>query len=161
MIMNTQEFIADLNADFTPYRIRVSYYSKDLNQRPSIHTSEEVLDIFHALWSADLIGLQEQMYALFFNRSMKLIGWRLVTTGTQNATLIDVKLICSIALTTMACSVIIAHNHPSTSLKLSKQDEDMTEKVKAALKLIEVELKDHLILTSEGGYFSMADNGIL
>jgi DNA repair protein RadC len=72
----------------------------------------------------------------------------------------DAKLIVSPALHTMACSVIIAHNHPSGKLEPSDMDLKITKKVKAALDLIDVKLLDHFIVT-ENGYYSFAEEGDL
>jgi DNA repair protein RadC len=55
----------------------------------------------------------------------------------------------------MACSVIIAHNHPSGKLEPSDIDIKVTKKIKAALDLIDVKLLDHFIVT-ESGYYSFA-----
>ena len=60
----------------------------------------------------------------------------------------------------MASGVIIAHNHPSGNLTPSKSDEVITERLKAALALIDIKLLDHVILT-DNGYCSMQEEGLL
>ena len=92
--------------------------------------------------------------ASYFNKANQLIGYRLMNTGTIQATLVDVKLIACLALHCMACSVIVAHNHPSGSLRPSKHDESVPIQIKRALKLIDVKLFDHLII-SEKEYLPM------
>jgi DNA repair protein RadC len=67
---------------------------------------------------------------------------------------VDIKLLVSLALHSMACGVFIAHNHPSGNLLPSKSDESLAEKIKYAPKLIDVKLIDHVILT-DNGYLSM------
>ncbi|MFX8696355.1 JAB domain-containing protein, partial [Acinetobacter baumannii] len=47
----------------------------------------------------------------------------------------------------MATGVIVAHNHPSGNLAPSRQDENMTTKIKEALCLIDAKLIDHVIIT--------------
>jgi DNA repair protein RadC len=64
------------------------------------------------------------------------------------------------ALKTNACAIIICHNHPSGSLKPSRIDEELTQKIKLGGRLLDVSVLDHIIITSEGHY-SFADEGLL
>lgn len=72
----------------------------------------------------------------------------------------DPKLIFAAAIKTNACGIILAHNHPSGNLQLSQADIDLTLKMKEGGKLLEIQVLDHVILTSEG-YYSFADEGLL
>ena len=56
--------------------------------------------------------------------------------------------------------LILAHNHPSGNLKPSEADIQLTQKVKDAAKLMDIEVLDHMILSSNG-YFSFTDDGII
>ena len=116
--------------------------------------------ILKELWDDESINLQEQFMALYLNRNNKLIGYRLISTGTMTACIVDIKLLVCLALHSMASAVIIAHNHPSGSLAASKQDENITFKVKQALELIDVKLFDHLIISNDS-FLSFAEEGIL
>jgi DNA repair protein RadC len=98
--------------------------------------------------------------AFFLNTASQLIGYRLINTGTMDNCLIDIRLLVSIALHCMASNVIIAHNHPSGNLQISKSDEKITKQVFDALKLIDVKLLDHLII-SENSYLSLREEGLL
>lgn len=73
---------------------------------------------------------------------------------------VDIKIICKYAIDSFATSVILAHNHPSGTLIASDADRQITKKVKEALKLFEVNLLDHLIITAND-YFSFGDEGFL
>jgi DNA repair protein RadC len=64
------------------------------------------------------------------------------------------------ALENDAVYVVLCHNHPSGSLKPSRQDEELTQKIKEAAKYFDIRVLDHLIV-SEEGYYSFADEGIL
>ncbi|HEY6502472.1 MAG TPA: JAB domain-containing protein, partial [Chitinophagaceae bacterium] len=52
------------------------------------------------------------------------------------------------------------HNHPSGSLKPSRADEELTNKIKEAAKYFDIRVVDHIIV-SESGYYSFADEGML
>ena len=56
------------------------------------------------------------------------------------------------AIKANAAAVILAHNHPSGNLEPSGADIRITRNVKEALKLVDIELLDHLILTFEEKY---------
>ena len=72
----------------------------------------------------------------------------------------DPRLILKKALEENAVSIILCHNHPSGSLRPSRADEVLTEKIKNAALLFDIKLLDHIIVSKEG-YFSFADNGLL
>ena len=63
-----------------------------------------------------------------------------------------------LALRDKAARVILAHNHPSGVALPSRADVDATKQIYDVLKLIEVELMDHIIV-SEGDFVSMRDSG--
>jgi len=53
------------------------------------------------------------------------------------------------------------HNHPSDNLNPRESDTKLTHKIKEAGNLMDIQLLDHLILTTDENYYSFADNGLL
>jgi len=104
------------------------------------------------------IEVQEHFVVLYLNQSNKVIGYYKHTKGTINSTQVDVEMITAVALKILAKSVILAHNHPSGNENPSEADKAITSKIKAGLKMFDIQLLDHIILT-RSGYFSFADNG--
>jgi DNA repair protein RadC len=84
-----------------------------------------------------------------------------VFTGGLTGTVADIRLILGIALKACACNIIISHNHPSGNLKPSGADQELTNKLKEAGKLIDITLLDHIILSPEGSFYSFADEGLI
>ena len=103
----------------------------------------------------------EYFYVLYLNRSNQVLGVHQVSKGGFTGTVVDVRVIFQVALKACACSVICVHNHPSGNLQPSDADMQLTRKIKEAGKILDVQLLDHLIMTSENGFHSMADNGEL
>lgn len=103
---------------------------------------------------------QEKMYVLYLNNANSIVGQEFISSGGLTSTIVDVKFIMRNALQHLACKLIIAHNHPSGSLKPSVSDKNATQRVKEAGKLLDIQLVDHLII-SDQGYFSFADTGLL
>jgi len=84
-----------------------------------------------------------------------------MSSGGITAVIADVRLILAVALKTASSAIIVSHNHPSGSLKPSQQDLDLTLKIKEAGAYMDIKLLDHLIITPNDEYLSMADEGIL
>ncbi|MEO6134693.1 MAG: JAB domain-containing protein, partial [Ginsengibacter sp.] len=83
-----------------------------------------------------------------------------LSSGGISGTVADPKLVFMAALKSNACCLILSHNHPSGNLKPSHADEALTRKIAEAGKLFDIQVIDHVIVTSEG-YFSFADEGLM
>jgi DNA repair protein RadC len=140
--------------------IQVSYKPGLISSTTTITNSQNAYEIFKSLFPADTICLQEQFVVLYLNTANKVIGSYQLSKGGITGTIADVRLILSVALKTLATGLILAHNHPSGNLKPSEADIQLTKKVKQAAKLLDIELIDHIIISSEG-YYSFTDDAIL
>lgn len=151
--------LRQLKGNWTVAEINISYKPLIIDQI-TITSSSDAYELVKSLWDQERISIQEQLGVLFFNQSNKVIGWKLLSTGTMTACIVDIKLLVSLALHCMATHVMIVHNHPSGNLTASQSDKTLTEKVKDSLKLIDILLLDHLIITTDG-YLSFSDEGLL
>jgi DNA repair protein RadC len=143
-----------------PPKIRI-VYSKKLkpNERPKISSSNDVIDLLRELWSSQ-VEVREEFLLLLLDRSNRVLGYELLSKGGISGTVADLRLIFSIALTSLASAIIIAHNHPSGNIQPSHADINLTQKIKEAGVRLEIPLLDHVILTKESHY-SFADEGRL
>jgi len=57
-------------------------------------------------------------------------------------------------------SLVLSHNHPSGNLKPSGADIAITKRMKDAGMLLDIDIVDHLILSSEG-YYSFAEEDLI
>lgn len=138
--------------------ITVSYKpAVEASRRLRVSYSHEAEMVFRTVWELPL-DLRESFYALYLDRSNKLLGYLLISIGGVTGTVVDPKVIFQTALKANACSVILAHNHPSGNPEPSRNDLLLTGKLKEAGELLEIQVLDHLILLP-GGYHSMADAG--
>nr|WP_306453952.1 JAB domain-containing protein [Bacillus sp. FJAT-45350] len=60
-----------------------------------------------------------------------------------------------------SASIILGHNHPSGDPIASKEDVNVTERIKDSGKLLGIELLDHVIVGDDGKYFSMKEKGYI
>lgn len=159
MSKSRSQILKEIKGNWTVAEIEIKY-KPVITECKTITSSSSAYELVKTLWNTETIYLQENFAALFFNQSKKIIGWRVLSTGTMNKCIVDVKLLVSLALHCMATEVMIVHNHPSGNLNPSACDKDLTQTIKAALKLIDVNLLDHLIITEER-YYSFSDEGLL
>ena len=124
---------------------------------PQIRSSKVVAEIFQPLLS-DL--LHEEFWILFLNRSNKVINRMKLSQGGISGTVTDVRLVMKEAIECLASGIIVCHNHPSGNLNPSESDSKITQKIKEAGILMDIQLLDHLII-SDKDYYSFADNGLL
>lgn len=139
--------------------IRVSY-SNSKSEKLKIKNSQDSFNVLRACWSDDTIELQEEFKILMLNRSNQILGIYPLSKGGVSSTVVDAKLVFSVALRCNASSIIIAHNHPSGNLKLSEADKVLTQKLKTAGKYLDIDLLDHIVLV-KNDYVSFADDGCL
>lgn len=122
-----------------------------------IKSSTDVARYFQTLLSDHH---HEVFAVLFLNRANKVNHFEIVSEGGITGTVADPRIILKKALEQNAVSLILCHNHPSGSLKPSKADEELTQKIKEAAKFFDIKILDHVIV-SEAGYYSFADEGLL
>jgi len=127
--------------------------------RVQIRRTEEAVTFIRNFYDSD-ISIYESSFILLLNRGNYTIGWVKLSQGGITGTVMDEQLIAKIAIDSLAKGVIICHNHPSGNLKPSDGDISITNLVKNGLKLFEVRLLDHVILT-ETSYYSFCDEGII
>lgn len=156
----------NINADSLPIdgevaEIELHYRSKVKRaDQFKITCSGDAAGLLKRFWDPSKIDFVEQFKVLLVNRANRAIGLLNVSTGTTVATVVDMKLIFVAAMKSNASGIIIAHNHPSGNLSPSETDTILTRKVKEAGKILEIQVLDHIIITSEGHY-SFADEGSL
>ena len=134
--------------------VQVNYLPKKQKQL-KISCSGDSESFFRSVWS-DQISYREEMYVALLNRANMILGYNRLSVGGTSSTIVDVKMLMQLLLKTNTHAFILAHNHPSGNLKASHQDKELTKKVQAASKLLDIQLLDHMIL-SGSGYLSMAD----
>jgi len=102
----------------------------------------------------------EEFWVLYLNNANKIIHKAQLSKGGITGTVVDIRLVLKMALEHNALSIVLTHNHPSGKLLASDSDIELTKKIKVAVKQLDMNLVDHVIIT-ESGYFSFADQGIL
>ena len=138
--------------------------SFDKNVKPSelykISSSHDAFDLFKKVFNADTFYWNEEFILLCLNNSNRVIAYYKLSSGGITGTVVDVRMIYTMALKVSAVGIMIAHNHPSGAGTPSESDKQITRKLKTAGESLDIKVLDHLILYDEN-YFSFSDNGIL
>jgi DNA repair protein RadC len=150
-----------MNEFLTISEIKVSYHPLiSVRDRPKLNTSLDCYNYFLGIFDKDTINLKEESVALFLNRANRVLGGYRISSGGITGTIVDIRIVLGIALKSLTCGIILAHNHPSGEINPSDRDLDLTKRLKDAARLMEISLLDHLIITSES-YYSFRDEGIM
>lgn len=128
-------------------------------EKVKIISSNDAFKVIKQFYFDD-IDIFESFFILCLNRNNQTIAYAKISQGGVAGTVVDIKLIAKYAIDCLASGVILAHNHPSGDLKPSNEDLAITKRIKEGLKILDISVLDHLILTSQG-YLSFGDEGIL
>ena len=128
-------------------------------EKVKIISSNDAFKVIKQFYFDD-IDIFESFFILCLNRNNQTIAYAKISQGGVAGTVVDKKLIAKYAIDCLASGVILAHNHPSGNLKPSNEDLAITKRIKEGLKILDISVLDHLILTSQG-YLSFGDEGIL
>lgn len=116
---------------------------------------DKAVRFFRQCYHSMELDVKEQFWMASLTTNLRVLAVTNIAVGTQRGVAVNVKEVLQVALLTHAGAVLICHNHPSGSLKISTEDTKLTRKVQQALALVDIPLVDHLILTSES-YTSFA-----
>lgn len=130
---------------------------QEIPEKPVISNSNGAYQIFRNHLS-DL--RTEEFWAIFLNQGNKVIHTSQLTQGGISQSIVDIRVLFKTALEHFSTGIIIAHNHPSGNLKPSREDIEITKRIKEAGNTLSIQLLDHLIVT-QNSYFSFSDEGLL
>lgn len=128
---------------------------EEVKERTPILSSRDVYQYFHPLM-CDLPT--EECWVLLLNRASKVIDRVKISAGGLASTAVDVRCILREALLKRAVAMALCHNHPSGSVRPSREDDRLTEQLGKSATVMDIRLIDHVIVT-DGSYYSYADEG--
>ena len=126
-------------------------------ETPELQPKIEVAHNVFALMQP-LIGElpHEEFWVLYLNSTNRVIHKARLFSGGITQTTVDVRLLFKTALEQGAIALILVHNHPSGNTTPSKEDIELTQRVKTAGDMLDIKLLDHVIVT-EKEYLSLLD----
>jgi DNA repair protein RadC len=142
---------------FPKIKVKVSVTKGD---KVTITSPEKMVEVMRSIFDADTILWTEEVIMVCLNRANDVMGYYRVSSGGFSGTILDPRVVMTIALNNASSSIILAHNHPSGNLKPSEGDKAITEKIRKACAFFDMNLLDHLIITDES-YLSFKEEGLI
>jgi DNA repair protein RadC len=103
---------------------------------------------------------QEHFLCLALNGAHEVLNIRVVSMGLLNRTIVHPREVFADPLKDRAAAVVVAHNHPSGNVEPSREDRQITTRLKEAGEMLGIQLLDHIIF-SVRGYYSFLEKGEL
>jgi DNA repair protein RadC len=154
--------MSKLKTDFMKVtEVELVYHNKTkVADRQQITSSFDAYQVLSEVWDEGKIELQEQFKILLLDRKNHVLGVSHISSGGITDCMVDARLVFATAVKARATGIILAHNHPSGNMQFSDADRNLTRKFCEGAKYLDMQVLDHLVLTSEG-YSSMSDIGQL
>lgn len=136
----------------------------ELGKRIRAEKVEESLQILN---SRDVVNLMqdkiayldhEEFWAIYLNQANCILHTCQISRGGISSTGVDTRVLIQHAVTNNATQIILCHNHPSGSVRPSRADIQLTEKLRHASELMDLILVDHIIIHKER-YYSFVEEG--
>lgn len=101
---------------------------------------------------------QEHFLVMYLDQSFHELKLECISNGGTTNVIADPRVIFKHALSLGATCIILGHNHPSGNPRPSKEDRQLTQKIDAAGKLLDIAVIDHIVIGNER-YYSFRDHG--
>ena len=129
----------------------------DAEERPELGSATAIYNHMHpVLQDCDL----EEFHILMMNQAFKLIREECISHGGYTETAVDIRVIMKSVLLNNATVLAVCHNHPSGNIRPSRQDDQITERIRKACETMRIYFLDHVIIT-DGRYYSYREQGRL
>ena len=126
-------------------------------ERPELSTATRIYNHMHPVMQDMDV---EEFWVLYLNQAHRLIKKTRISHGGISEVSVDVRIIIREAVLSNATIIVACHNHPSGSIRPSRQDDALTQQLKRACDVMRLYLMDHVIV-ADGQYFSYHEEGKL
>ncbi|MFA5167604.1 MAG: DNA repair protein RadC [Candidatus Omnitrophota bacterium] len=111
--------------------------------------------------TASLRDLKREVFkVIFLDKALKILGEKDMFFGTVDEAAVHPREVVREALFQNASSLVLVHNHPSGKVEPSREDYEITQKIKAACQTVSIRILDHIII-GENQYFSFSERSQL
>lgn len=105
-------------------------------------------------------SMQEHFWVIGLNGANVVQYVDLVSLGLLNQCSVHPREVYARTISDHMASIIVVHNHPSDNPDPSREDTEVTQRLKVAGELLGIALLDHVVIT-ENDYYSFAENDLL
>jgi len=155
----------ELKPYLTPARVRKltaaiklhhAISAETIETAPHLNSATAVFELYRDRFKDEP---QEHFIALLLNAKNRVMKEVLVSVGSLTASVVHPREVFAPAIKERAASILVLHNHPSGDSSPSREDIDITKRLKKAGEIIGIQLLDHVIIASD--YFSFKERRLL
>jgi DNA repair protein RadC len=139
----------------TAFEIGRRVRAEKVEQKPQIQNS---MDVVNFMQNKIAYLNHEEFWVLYLNNANLILKTAQISKGGITSTEVDTRIVMQEAVVQKATQLILCHNHPSGSVRPSRADINLTEKISKAAKIMDIALVDHIIIHREK-YYSFAEEG--
>ncbi|MDD6186231.1 MAG: DNA repair protein RadC [Bacteroidales bacterium] len=139
----------------TAFEIGRRVRAEKVEQKPQIQSS---MDVVNFMQNKIAYLNHEEFWVLYLNNANLILKTAQISKGGITSTEVDTRIVMQEAVVQKATQLILCHNHPSGSVRPSRADINLTEKISKAAKIMDIALVDHIIIHREK-YYSFAEEG--
>ena len=111
--------------------------------------------------TASLRDLKREVFkVIFLDKGLKILGEKDMFFGTVDEAAVHPREVVREALFQNASNLVLVHNHPSGKVEPSREDYEITQKIKTACQTVSIRILDHIII-GENQYFSFSERSQL
>jgi DNA repair protein RadC len=129
--------------------------AKYLNPKDRFTSPEQIYEAFQFLKDET----KEYFVSLHLDGKNRVMCMDMVSLGSLNQSIVHPREVFKTALLTSAAAILLVHNHPSGDPKPSREDIDITRRLKEVGAVIGISILDHIIIGED--YLSFVESGIL
>lgn len=105
---------------------------------------------------------REVLLVLVLNTKNEVVAIHRCHIGSLNASVVHPREVMKAAILNNGASIIISHNHPSFNPTPSREDIEVTKRMKEVGQILGIELLDHIIVSNEKTNFtSLKEKGYI
>lgn len=149
----------NLQFDENRTNVLVKDFTKNIAEMSALNTPEKITKMFNYVFNANKQA-EEYVYLLALDTKMNCKGIFEVSHGAVNYSVVNPREIFIRLCLCGAVYFIIAHNHPSGEVSPSKEDINVTNRLKQAGEILGIELLDHIII-AEDKYLSLKEEKLI
>lgn len=150
--------MGEVSSHFLTSIIKIyNFYEKEkVNKFAILKRPCETFNYVKCLFAGKLV---EELYMVSLTPSSKIVKTEKVSQGTNNEAKVAIRTITDNISRNKVNNVIIAHNHPGGDSIPSEDDDRLTKALVTSLALNDCYLVDHMIIGSDGKYYSYRESG--
>jgi hypothetical protein len=127
----------------------------------NLHSAEEVFKMAPRIFSSLELDHDREHFILFcLDNKNRVVGLKVISTGSLTMALVHPREVYHAAIVLRAAGVIFMHNHPSGDPAPSREDIDITKRLKEVGDVLGMRVLDHVVL-GQDRYFSFSDKGLV